>query len=45
MKKLILILSLPIIYSCQSHKIKIYKEDDAIKSDTLNIETIKIKTH
>ena len=47
MKKLLfVILCLALIYSCQSHELKEYKNEESInKVDTLNIEKIKIETH
>ena len=47
MKKLLLILlCLPLLYSCQSDQVKEYeKEETVIQVDTLDIEQIKIETH
>ena len=47
MKELLIILiCLPLFYSCQSDEVKEYqKEETIIKLDTLNIEKIKIETH
>jgi hypothetical protein len=47
MKKLLLILlCLPLIYSCQFDEVKAYeKEETVIQVDTLNIEQIKIETN
>ena len=47
MKKLLLILlCLPLLYSCQSDEVKEYeKEEIIVQIDTLNIEQIKIETH
>ena len=49
MKKLLLILfCLPLVFfSCNSDDISNYKDQeiDFVKSDTVNIERIKIKTH
>ena len=48
MKKLILLLFLSVIYSCQLKQYDTYKESNSVTTDnidTLNIERIKIKTH
>ena len=46
MKKLLLILlCLPLVYSCQSDEVKLYVEETVIQVDTLYIEQIKIETH
>ena len=46
MKKLLLILlCLPLVYSCQFNEVKTYKEETFIQVDTLDIEQIKIETH
>ncbi len=46
MEKLLLILfCLPLVYSCQSGKVKVYEKETVIKVDTLDIEQIKIETH
>ena len=47
MKKLLLILlCLPLVYSCKFEKVKAYeKQKETIQGDTLNIEQIKIETH
>ena len=46
MKKLLLILlCLPLVYSCQFEEVKAYKEETVIQVDTLNFEQIKIQTH
>ena len=46
MKKLLLILiALPLVYSCQFEEVKSYEEEAVIQVDTLNIEQIKIQTH
>jgi hypothetical protein len=47
MKKLLLILlSLPLVYSCKFEEVKAYEEEkNTIQVDTLNIEQIKIETH
>ena len=46
MKKLLLILLfLPLLYTCQLEEVESYKEDNTIEKDTVNIERIKIKTH
>ena len=47
MKKLLLILlCLPLVYSCQFEEVKAYAEEETvIQVDTLNIEQIKIQTH
>jgi len=46
MKKLLLILiALPLVYSCQFEEVKVYEEETVIQVDTLNIEQIKIQTH
>ena len=47
MKKLLLILiALPLVYSCQFEEVKAYEEEETIiQVDTLNIEQIKIQTH
>jgi hypothetical protein len=46
MKKLLLILlCLPLVYSCKFEKVKAYEEEKVIQVDTLNIEQIKIETH
>jgi len=45
MKKLLLILlCLPLLYSCQFEKVKAYEEEVVIQVDTLDIEHIKIET-
>jgi len=45
MKKLLLILlCLPIIYGCQEHVAE-YNESNIIQADSLDIESVKIKTH
>ena len=46
MKQLLLILlCLPLVYSCQYSQVKEYKEEIVIQVDTLDIEQIKIETH
>jgi hypothetical protein len=48
MKKLLLLILLcvPLIYSCQYYEVREYEnEDTVIQVDTLNIEQIKIETH
>ena len=46
MKRLLLILlCLPLVYSCQFEEVKVYEEETVIQVDTLNIEQIKIQTH
>jgi hypothetical protein len=47
MKKILLILlCLPLFYSCKSDEVKEYeKQDTVIQVDTLYIEQIKIETH
>ena len=46
MKKLLLILlCLPLVYSCKFEEVKSYEKDAVINVDTLNIEQIKIETH
>ena len=46
MKKLLIILiALPLVYSCQFEEVKVYEEETVIQVDTLNIEQIKIQTH
>ena len=46
MKKLLLILlCLPLVYSCQFNEVKAYEEETVIQVDTLDIEQIKIETH
>ena len=46
MKKLLLILiALPLVYSCQFEEVKVYEEETVIQVDTLNIEQLKIQTH
>ena len=47
MKKLLLILiALPLVYSCQFEEVKTYEEvETVIQVETLNIEQIKIQTH
>jgi len=46
MKKLLLILlCLPLVYSCKFEEVKAYEEETIIKVDTLDIEQIKIETH
>ena len=47
MKKLLLILlCLPLFYSCTSDEVKEYdNEETVIQVDTLDIEQIKIETH
>ena len=45
-KGLLILLFMPLIYSCQFDEVKAYeKEETVIQVDTLNIEQIKIKTH
>ena len=45
-KLLIILLFVPLIYSCQFDEVNAYeKEETVIKVDTLNIEQIKIETH
>jgi len=45
MKKLLLILlCLPMIYACQQ-QVEEYNERNVIQADSLDIESIKIKTH
>ena len=46
MKKLLLILlCLPLVYSCQSEKVKVYEKETVIQVDTSDIAQIKIETH
>jgi len=46
MKKIIVILLwLPLVYSCQFDKIKAYEKETVIQVDTLDFEKIKIQTH
>ena len=46
MKKLLIILiALPLVYSCQFEEVKVYEEETVIQVDTLNIEQLKIQTH
>ena len=42
---LIIIFLFIMIYSCQSDRVKEYKDEKNIQSDTLSIEKIKIPTH
>jgi len=44
-KLLLLLLCLPLVYSCQSNEIKAYEEETVIQVDTFDIEQIKIETH
>ena len=45
MKKLLLILlCLPMIYGCQQ-QVEEYSESNVIQVDSLDIESVKIKTH
>ena len=45
MKKLLLILlCLPMIYGCQQ-QVEEYNESNVIQADSLDLESIKIKTH
>jgi len=45
-KLLIILLFVPLIYSCQFDEVKVYeKEETVIQVDTLKIEQIKIETH
>ena len=45
-KLLVILLCLPLFYSCKSDEVKEYeKQDTVIQVDTLDIEQIKIETH
>jgi len=45
MKIIIVLLCLPLFYSCQLKEVKVYEKENVVKVDTLNIEQIKIPTH
>ena len=46
MKKILILLYLPLVYSCQFDGVKAYEEGDTvIQVDTFDIEQIKIETH
>ena len=46
MKRILILLCLPLVYSCQFEEVKAYDEEETvIQVDTLNIEQIKIQTH
>ena len=45
MKRILILLCLPLVYSCQSEKVKAYEEETVIQVDPLDIEQIKIETH
>jgi hypothetical protein len=42
---LVIIFLFIVIYSCQSDRVKEYKDEKKIQSDTLSIEKIRIPTH
>ncbi len=44
-KKLLILLVLPLAYSCQFAEVQTYHEHETTQVDTLYIEQIKIKTH
>jgi len=45
-KLLIILLCLPLFYSCKSDEVKEYEiEETVIQVDTVDIEQIKIETH
>ena len=45
-KLLIILLCLPLFYSCKSDELKEYEnEENVIQVDTIDIEKIKIETH
>ena len=45
MKKILVLLILPLFFSCHQKRLDTYKASENIHVDTMTIEQIKIRTH